>query len=304
MGSAFERETADDARSDRQQQRRWRIESERLLLLLLVLFAIAVPQLTTTLKSFTTTISSADRLVLDKLRLKCDRLSMRPGPPTSFASRTQSDRYVAGTPSYLLRNFTIWTGEKEGKEMLRNHDVLISYGLITSVQPSHDSTCSCMIRTTADDPLNRKLGKDIPTPKDATVVEGHGAYLTPGIFDVHSHLGVDAAPSTDGADDTNSVVKPILPYLRSLDGINTHDLAYKRSMSGGVTSSLILPGSANNIGGQAFVIKLRNVKGNTPDEMVVEMPYNVLGEEHWKAGDPPRSRHMKVRLCISTIRCR
>lgn len=49
---------------------------------------------------------------------------------------------------------------------------------------------------------------------------------------------------------------PVLPHLRTLDGINTHDLAFKRTVSGGVTSSLILPGLANSIGGQVSPLLL------------------------------------------------
>ena len=106
----------------------------------------------------------------------------------------------------------------------------------------------------------------------------------------HSHIGVDAAPGLSGASDTNSVAKPILPYLRSLDGINTHDLSYKRSVSGGVTTSLILPGSANNVGGQAFVIKLRPTAEKTPESLVLEMPYHIPTPNRsvQAAGDPPR----------------
>jgi hypothetical protein len=53
-----------------------------------------------------------------------------------------------------------------------------------------------------------------------------------------------------------------MPYLRSLDGFNTHDLAQTLSMAGGITSMLVLPGSANNIGGQAFMMKPRQTAMN------------------------------------------
>jgi hypothetical protein len=55
-----------------------------------------------------------------------------------------------------------------------------------------------------------------------------------------------------GALDGNSHNAPILPWLRSIDGLNTHDAAYELAIAGGVTTAQILPGSANNIG-QAFV---------------------------------------------------
>lgn len=65
---------------------------------------------------------------------------------------------------------------------------------------------------------------------------------------MHSHLGVDSVPELAGTRDTNSRRGPILPWLRSLDGLNTHDDAYELSIAGGVTSALVLPGSANAIG--------------------------------------------------------
>ena len=68
------------------------------------------------------------------------------------------------------------------------------------------------------------------------------------IVDLHSHLGVDSVPELAGTRDTNSFRGPILPWLRSLDGLNTHDDAYELSIAGGVTSALVLPGSANAIG--------------------------------------------------------
>ena len=65
---------------------------------------------------------------------------------------------------------------------------------------------------------------------------------------MHSHLGVDSAPELQGGDDTNSLKGLVLPWLRSLDGLNTHDDAYKLSISGGLTTAVVLPGSADAIG--------------------------------------------------------
>jgi len=65
---------------------------------------------------------------------------------------------------------------------------------------------------------------------------------------MHSHLGVYSAPELSGASDGNSVKGLILPWLRSLDGLNTHDDSYPLSISGGVTTANVLPGSADAIG--------------------------------------------------------
>ncbi|CEQ43009.1 SPOSA6832_04872, partial [Sporobolomyces salmonicolor] len=202
---------------------------------------------------------------------RCSTLHDKPGVPASFWNRTQSDRFVAGTPPVLIRNATVWTGLHDGKQVLYNYDVLLGRGLILGIGEG----------------LNAQGLK---------VVDAKGAWLTPGIVDMHSHIGVDSLPELSGSDDTNSVAAPILPHLRSLDGINTHDLAYRRTVAGGVTTSLVLPGSANSIGGQAFPIKLRPTKERTPDSLVIEMPWNVKlpSGERRKKGDPPRWRHMKM----------
>ena len=65
---------------------------------------------------------------------------------------------------------------------------------------------------------------------------------------MHSHLGDASSPGLEGADDVNSNKGPIVPWMRSLDGLNTHDDTFRLTVSGGVTTSLILPGSANAIG--------------------------------------------------------
>jgi hypothetical protein len=108
---------------------------------------------------------------------------------------------------------------------------------------------------------------------------------------MHSHLGVDSAPELQGADDTNSLKGVVLPWLRSLDGLNTHDEAYRLSVSGGVTTSNVLPGSADAIGGQAFTIKLRPTKERSTSSLVLEPPFGVNGTDDYTSR--PRWRQMK-----------
>lgn len=116
--------------------------------------------------------------------------------------------------------------------------------------------------------------------------------MTPGIVDVHSHMGNEPSPVLIGASDGNSLKGLTLPYLRSVDAINTHDTSYQHSMSGGITTSLILPGSADGIGGQAFVIKLRPTSARSTSAMLVEPPYGLNGSEV-DVESPPRWRHIK-----------
>lgn len=103
-------------------------------------------------------------------------------------------------------------------------------------------------------------------------------------------------PQLSGAGDGNSRKGITQPWLRSIDGINTHDAAYELSRCGGVTTALVLPGSANDIGGQAFVIKLRETAQRTPTSMVVEPPFTLNATEDIDLTLNPRWRHMKCVL--------
>jgi imidazolonepropionase-like amidohydrolase len=106
-----------------------------------------------------------------------------------------------------------------------------------------------------------------------------------------------AAPMLDGANDLNSHAAPtlVLPWLRTVDALNTHDEGFALAVAGGVTTSLILPGSANAVGGQAFVAKLRPTQERSPSSLLLEPPFGLDGiaSEVDREGVPPRWRHMK-----------
>ena len=121
----------------------------------------------------------------------------------------------------LIKNATVWTNEKEGR--LENTDVLVKNGKIAQV------------------------GKNI-SGGSAKIIDGTGKFLTPGIIDEHSHIA--AASINEGAQSVTSEV-------RIADNLNPEDIDIYRQLSGGVTSSHILHGSANTIGGQTQLIKLR-----------------------------------------------
>ncbi|KAK0189119.1 hypothetical protein F5146DRAFT_1058052 [Armillaria mellea] len=161
---------------------------------------------------------------------KCKLLDVPPGPPPGFHSRTESDRFVPGTKATLLKNATIWTGRVNGLEITRG--IIKVVGVVDS-----DALAAY-------------------TMQDLVTYDVGGAWISPGIVDLHSHIGVGSSPHLSGASDTNSRHGIIQPWLRSLDGLNSHDDSYRLSVSGGVTTALVLPGSANGIGGQGFVIKL------------------------------------------------
>ena len=91
------------------------------------------------------------------------------------------------------------------------------------------------------------VGKTVDAPASATVVDAGGKYLTPGIIDSHSHIALD--------EDVNEATSPITPQMMMIDAFDYQDKAIYRGLAGGVTTSLLLHGSANMIGGQAVVIK-------------------------------------------------
>ena len=121
----------------------------------------------------------------------------------------------------LIRNATVWTSDVAGK--LENADVLVKNGKIAQV------------------------GKNL-SDASARVIDGTGKHLTPGIIDEHSHIA--AFSINEGAESVTSEV-------RIQDNLNPDDINIYRQLSGGVTTSHILHGSANTIGGQTQLIKLR-----------------------------------------------
>src|SRR5215471_10415132 len=91
------------------------------------------------------------------------------------------------------------------------------------------------------------VGENVKAPASATVIDAGGKYVTPGIVDSHSHIALD--------DDVNEATSPITPQMMMKDAFDYQDKAIYRALAGGVTTSLLLHGSANMIGGQAIVIK-------------------------------------------------
>ncbi|HZX96926.1 MAG TPA: amidohydrolase family protein [Myxococcales bacterium] len=105
----------------------------------------------------------------------------------------------------------------------------------------------------------------VQTPPGAEEIDAKGMVVTPGIIDAHSHLGVYPSPQTQGNSDGNEATNPITAEVNAKDGFWPQDPGLRRAAAGGITSLLILPGSANLIGGRGFPVKLHF--GRTADEM-------------------------------------
>ena len=94
-------------------------------------------------------------------------------------------------------------------------------------------------------------------PEDAFIVNANGAWVTPGVIDVHSHIGVYAVPGVRAHSDGNEVTSPITSEVRAEHGVWPQDPGFDAALAAGVTTLHILPGSANLFGGQG--VTLRNV---------------------------------------------
>lgn len=170
----------------------------------------------------------------------------------------------------LFRNVTVWTNEKEG--ILQNADVLIQNGKIAQV------------------------GKGITAPAGVSVVDGTGKHLTNGIIDEHSHIALFAV--NEGSQSSTAEV-------RMMDALNPEDINIYRQLAGGVTSSQLLHGSANAIGGQSALVKLK--WGETSDNMLIKGADGfikfALGENvkqsNW--GDANRVRFPQTRMGVEQV---
>jgi imidazolonepropionase-like amidohydrolase len=135
-----------------------------------------------------------------------------------------------------------------------HHDVVIKNAIVMTVTHGNITNGSVYIK----DGKITAVGETVNAPTGATVIDAAGKYLTPGIVDSHSHIALD--------DDVNEATSPITPHMMMKDAFDYQDKAIYRALAGGVTTSLLLHGSANMIGGQAVVIKHKY--GATRDEML------------------------------------
>ncbi|HMA41799.1 MAG TPA: amidohydrolase [Gemmatimonadales bacterium] len=141
-------------------------------------------------------------------------------------------------PPVLIRNATIMTAT--GQE-IAGGSILFRDGRIVSV------------------------GTTVEAPADAVVVDGSGKYVTPGIIDDHSHLGVYAAPGTDAESDGNEATNPVTAEVWAEHSFWPQDPQIPLAIAGGITTIQALPGSANLIGGRSAVLKL--IPARTVQEM-------------------------------------
>jgi imidazolonepropionase-like amidohydrolase len=125
-----------------------------------------------------------------------------------------------------------------------------------------------------------EVGENILTPDGATVIDANGQWVMPGIIDCHTHIAVDG--------NMNEATVSVSSMVNIKDVINPEDIAIYRALAGGVTSANVLHGSANSIGGQTIVLKMR--WGKDADGMIFEGAVPgvkfALGENPKRSGNP------------------
>ena len=164
-------------------------------------------------------------------------------PPASAASRFADDPYPSTykpLPSepVLLRNATVLTGTGQ---RLDGADVLMRDGRIVQV------------------------GSGVQAEAGVRVVDASGKWITPGIIDVHSHLGVYPSPGVRAHSDGNEAIAPVTANVWAEHSVWPQDPGFAAALAGGVTTLQILPGSANLVGGRG--VTLKNVAATTVQDM-------------------------------------
>ncbi|WP_114952520.1 amidohydrolase [Sphingosinicella terrae] len=118
----------------------------------------------------------------------------------------------------------------------------------------------------ADGRIQAVGGADTPVPEGATRIDGAGRWVTPGVIDVHSHLGDYPSPGVEAHSDGNEITSPVRPEVWAEHSVWPQDPGFSRALAnGGVTTLQVLPGSANLFGGRG--VTLRNVPARTVQAM-------------------------------------
>ena len=109
------------------------------------------------------------------------------------------------------------------------------------------------------------IGKDLPGSSDFIEIDASNKWITPGIIDIHSHMGVYPAPSVRTSSDGNEATSPVTADVWAEHSIWVQDPQFALALKGGVTTFHVLPGSANLIGGRGVTAK--NLQRNTINSM-------------------------------------
>jgi imidazolonepropionase-like amidohydrolase len=210
----------------------------------------------------------------------CAALESKPAPAP--AVHVNEDPYPSTYARYpgvltVIRHATVFTGDGQ---QINDGTVVFGDGLIQAVG-----------------------GPELASPAGAVEVDGTGKFVTPGIIDVHSHLGDYPSPGVTANSDGNEATDPVRPEVWAEHSVWPQDPGFSRALvNGGVTTLQILPGSADLFGGRSVVLK--NVPGRTVQEMKFPgAPYGLkmaCGENpkrvYGSKGNMPQTRMGNIAL--------
>ena len=181
-------------------------------------------------------------------KLTAGLLGMALAASVAMAAEPFPSTYRApASPTVVITGATVLTGTGA---RLDDADVLIVDGRIAAV------------------------GRSLPVPAGAGVIDAKGRWVTPGLIDIHSHLGVYPSPGMLGLRDGNEATSPVTANVWAEHSIWPEDPGFETALEGGVTTLQILPGSANLIGGRSVVVK--NVAAETYQAMKFpDAPYGL-----------------------------
>ncbi len=150
----------------------------------------------------------------------------------------------------VVRNATVWTQGPQGR--LQNADLLIRDGVVAEV------------------------GVDLDAPGGAVEIDGTGKHVTPGLIDPHIHSGVSGVNESGFA---------IVPEVRMADVLTHNNIAMYRQLAGGLTTAMVKHGSANPIGGENVIVKMR--WGALPEELRLDTETRTV---KFALGENPKRR--------------
>ena len=207
--------------------------------------------------------ANADTVSNKKRPVKSEEVGSVVFPFNGYGQKT-----IPKSETILIKNTTVWTNEKSG--ILKDTDVLIKNGKIAAI------------------------GKGLKDPT-ARVVNGAGKHVTAGIIDEHSHVAASGG--------INECSQSVTAEVRITDVIDPEDVDMYRQLSGGVTSSHILHGSCNTVGGQTQLLKFR--WGQTAEGLKFANwdPFIkfALGENVKRSYNPSNPRFPDTRMGVEQV---
>jgi imidazolonepropionase-like amidohydrolase len=199
---------------------------------------------------------------------KGERTASKVDQPVVYPFMAFGNKDLPTAKTYLIQNATVWTNEADG--ILEQTDVLVKDGMI------------------------KKIGKNLKAG-DAIIIDGTNKHLTAGIVDEHTHIA-----ATRGI---NEGTQASSAEVSVQEVVNSEDIDIYRQLAGGVTTAQILHGSANPIGGQSALIKLK--WGYAPDEMLYPNadPFIkfALGENVKQSWNRQGSRYPRTRMGVEQV---